>query len=132
MAQCVKNPENECIGLAQAQILEQEIRQMRERHEQDIKQIKEQQTREYEQNRDSHKEFYKRLEFGEQAQAVTQNQLAQILSDTGDIKNSLESQNQEIRSLQQKPAKRWESIVDKFIAFLIGLAGALFYFKIGL
>lgn len=121
MAQCVKNPESECLGLAQAQIIEHKIEQIMERMEKD-----------YVENRESHKEFYRRLEFGEKAQAVTQNQLAQILSDTSEIKSSLALQNKEINSIQQKPAKRWENVVEKVIMLIIGAAFALISTKIGI
>lgn len=121
MAQCIKNPESECHGLAQVQILEHKIEQIVERMEKD-----------YVENRESHKEFYRRLEFGERAQAVTQNQLAQILADTSEIKSSLALQNEEINSIQQKPAKRWESIVEKVIMLIVGAVFALVSTKIGL
>lgn len=121
MAQCIRDPDSECLGLAQAKIIEHKIEQIVERMEKD-----------YVENRESHKEFYRRLEFEEKAQAVTQNQLAQILSDTSEIKSSLASQNKEINSIQKKPAKRWESVVEKVIMLIIGAVFALLSTKIGL
>lgn len=68
---CIKDSAQECIGYAEAQILKHQIEELVKKQEADR-----------ENNRKDHKEFYERLEFGEKAQAVTQNQLAQILDDT--------------------------------------------------
>lgn len=109
MAQCIIDPSKDCLGLAQAQILEQKINQLAE-----------QQKRNYDENRAAHKEFYNRLEFGERAQAVTQNQLAQILSDTSEIKDAVNEQKKEIVNITKKPAKHWEAAIGAAIVAVVG------------
>lgn len=109
MAQCIKDPERECLGLAEAKIIEHKIEQIIER-----------QNKEYQENRTAHKEFYNRIEFGERAQAVTQNQLAQILADTGEIKGAVSEQSKEISAILQKPAKHWEAAIGAAIVAVVG------------
>lgn len=44
-----------------------------------------------------------------------------------DIKNDVTSLGQKVDAIEQKPAKRWDGIVDKFMAGLVGaLAAAIF------
>lgn len=109
MAQCIKDPERECLGLAEAKIIEHKIEQIIER-----------QNKEYKENRTAHKEFYNRIEFGERAQAVTQNQLAQILNDTGETKGMIGELSNKINEILQKPAKHWEAAVGAGIVAVVG------------
>ena len=109
MAQCIKDSEHECIGLAHTKILEQKINQ-----------LEEQQKRNYDENRVAHKEFYTRLEFGEKAQAVTQNQLAQILADTSETKGMLGDLSTKINDILQKPAKHWDAAIGAGIVVVVG------------
>lgn len=109
MAQCIKDPSQECLGLAEAKIIEHKIEQIIER-----------QNKEYEENRSAHKEFYNRLEFGEKAQAVTQNQLAQILSDTSETKSMIGELSNKINEILQKPAKHWEAAIGAAIVAVVG------------
>lgn len=77
-----------------------------------------------EHNKDAHKEFYSKLEGSHTAVAVIEERLDQIRSDTEEIKDA-------VQELKEKPAKRWESIVEKavwavcaaVIAFLLGRVG---------
>ena len=50
---CVREPTQECIGYAEAQILKHQIEELVKKQEADR-----------ENNRKDHKEFYERLEFG--------------------------------------------------------------------
>ena len=107
--QGIRDPAQECLGLAEAKILEQRLDQLAA-----------QQAKEPEDNRQAHTEFYRRLEYGERSMAVTQAQLAQILADTGEIKDTVNKQSEEIASILQKPAKHWEAIVAALIAGAVG------------
>lgn len=118
---CVREPEKDCIGYAEAQIIKASMKDLKKTVKSDRKK-----------NRKDHKEFYSRLEFGEKAQALTQQQLAQILDDTNEIKTDLkdraqdlttaiEKQNTAIHDTQMKPAKRWDGVVDKIILTVVSL-----------
>lgn len=109
MAQCIKDPEQECLGLAEARVIMHKIEQIVDR-----------QNKEYEENRAAHKEFYNRIEFGERAQAVTQTQLAQILADTGEIKGAVIEQSKEISAILQKPTKHWDAAIGAAIVAVVG------------
>ena len=82
-------------------------------------------------NKDSHKEFYARLDASHTSVAVIEERLNQIKEDTEEIKTSLQAQKEDVRELRDKPGKRWEGIVDKaiwavcaaVIAFLLGRVG---------
>lgn len=79
---------------------------------------------EVEHNKTAHKEFYEKLEKSHTSVAVIEERLEQIKEDTAEIKGS-------VHSMEAKPARRWESIVDKaiwavcaaVIAFLLGRVG---------
>lgn len=111
---CVRATEKECIGYARAEILEHKIDELVRKQE------------EYqERNRKDHKEFYERLEAGDRAQAVTQNQLAEILSDTNEIKRDLKEKAKEltdaITDLRMKPARKWDNLSDKILSILLSV-----------
>ena len=129
---CVREPTQECIGYAEAQILKHQIEELVKK-----------QAADRENNRKDHKEFYERLEFGEKAQAVTQNQLAQILDDTSEIKTDLkdsrkelttaiEKQNQAITDLQMKPAHKWDMLGKEVLKLVIALVFGIVAAAIGL
>ena len=88
-------------------------------------------------NSKDHKEFYERLEAGDRAQAVTQNQLAEILSDTNEIKSDLKERAREltnaITELRMKPAKKWDNLSDKVLFTLVSalIGAALAYIGLG-
>ena len=123
---CVKDPTQDCIGYAEAQIL---------RHQ--IEELSKKQTEYQDKNSKDHKEFYERLEAGDRAQAVTQNQLAEILSDTNEIKSDLKERAREltnaITELRMKPAKKWDNLSDKILSILVSvlIGAALAYIGLG-
>ena len=75
-------------------------------------------------NKDAHKEFYGKLEASHTNVALIEQQLHQIKGDTEEIKKS-------VQDMKEKPAKRWESLVEKaigavalaVIAYLLGKVG---------
>lgn len=79
---------------------------------------------ELDRNKASHKEFYEKLERSHTSVALIEQRLDQIKEDTAEIKSS-------VQTLKEKPAKRWDGIVDKalwalcaaVIAFLLGRVG---------
>lgn len=75
-------------------------------------------------NKEAHKDFYEKLEKSHTSVAVIEERLEQIKQDTAEIKSS-------VQTLREKPAKRWEGLVEKalwavcaaVIAFLLGRVG---------
>lgn len=139
---CIRDPTQECIGYAEAQILKHQIEELARKQE-----------AYQENNKRDHKEFYNRLEFGEKAQALTQQQLAQILTDTSEIKTDLKAQTQElttaiegkykaidekiqkheqeIHDLQMEPAKKWKFLSNETFRLLIAFAFGVIVVALG-
>lgn len=77
-----------------------------------------------EHNKNTHKEFYGKLEASRTTVALIEERIRQIKEDTEEIKTS-------VQELKDKPGKRWEAIVEKaiwavaaaVIAFLMGRIG---------
>lgn len=128
MPNCVQDPSHDCFGLAEAEILAQQLKTMQQQMKQDRKEWK----RDRKSNKKDHKEFYRRMEFAEKAQALTQSQLAQILGDTQDIKTSLEKHGEAIAEINTKPAKAWEKRVEQIVGLVIAAVVGLVLAKIGL
>lgn len=128
MPNCIQDPQHECFGLAEAEILKQQLQTIQEQMKQERKDRK----RENKSNKKDHKEFFRRMEFSEKAQALTQNQLAQILSDTQEIKAAQAQHSTEIQELHNKPAKTWEDRKEQVIRLIIAAIVALVLAKIGL
>lgn len=80
---------------------------------------------EAEHNKASHKEFYEKLEKSHTSVAVIEQRLEQIKEDTAEIKGT-------VHSLEAKPARRWESIVDKALWAVCAAVIAFLLARIGL
>lgn len=128
MTNCIQDPQHDCFGLAEAEILKHQIKSMQVQMREDRKERK----RDRKSNKKDHKEFYRRMEFSEKAQALTQNQLAQVLSDTQEIKASLIQHGQAISDINTKPAKTWEKRAEQIVGLVIAAVVALVLAKIGL
>ena len=128
MPNCIQDPSHDCFGLAEAEILKQHIQNVEKQMKEDRKERK----REVKSNKKDHKEFYRRMEFSEKTQALTQNQLAQVLSDTQEIKASLGQHGQAISDINSKPAKNWEKLVWQVIALVVAAVVGLALAKVGL
>ena len=129
---CVRDPTQDCIGYAEAQIIKASLEDLQKTVKSDRKK-----------NRKDHKEFYNRLEFGEKAQALTQQQLAQILDDTNEIKTDLkgraqdlttviEKQNAAIHDMQMKPAHKWDMLGKEVFKLVITLVFGIVIAALGL
>lgn len=156
MPNCIQDPSHECFGLAEAEILKHQVQSIKEQLKQDRKDRK----RDSKNNKKDHKEFFHRMEFAEKSQALTQNQLAQILQTSLDIKAGQDQQHsdiQEIKTAQQshsasiaslekkqevqdkeleaittKPAKNWENLKATVLAMVVTAVVTLVLAKIGL
>ena len=85
-----------------------------------------------ERNQSTHKEFFNRFEDMKTALAVNDVKFAQILKDTADIKASQQKVEAVVQQIREKPAKRWDSIVDKIIWCVLAAVIAFLLAKIGL
>lgn len=78
-----------------------------------------------EQHTATHREIFKRLGDVEQDNAVTEVHYINIMEKITSIDASVKALEGRSSALEQKPAKRWENIVDKLIWGVVGvLAGA--------
>lgn len=156
MPNCIQDPQHECFGLAEAEILKQQIESLRDEIRKDRKDRK----RENKSNKKDHKEFFRRMEFGEKSQALTQNQLAQILQTSLEIKEGQERQAADIQAtkteqitqnakleqmeaeqkkqgeilngITEKPAKTYEERKEQIIRLIVAAVVAVILAKIGL
>lgn len=97
MEKCILDPQRDCIGLAKAALLEKQLAEYREH------------------SRKDHVEMFDRIRMLEISQAETKTQYGQIMESLGAVRA-------DINDLKSKPAKRWDTIVDKV---LIGVIGAI-------
>lgn len=85
-----------------------------------------------ERNQATHKEFFNRFEDMKTALAINDVKFAQILKDTADIKTSQQKVESAVQQIKEKPAKRWDSIVDKIIWCVLAAVIAFLLARIGL
>lgn len=95
MANCILDPQRECLGLARAEMLEKQVEEYREKSSKD------------------HREMYDRIRQLEIANARTDTQYGQIMETLGALKS-------DIAELKAKPARRWDAVVDKILLAVIG------------
>lgn len=97
MANCILDPQRDCLGLARAEMLEKQVEEYREKSSKD------------------HREMYDRIRQLEIANARTDTQYGQIMETLGVLKADM-------AELKTKPARRWDAVVDKI---LLGVIGAI-------
>ena len=84
------------------------------------------------QHSDTHREIFKRLGDLESATAVQGKHLENIDEKLTDIKADQKSILQKVEAMEAKPAKRWESIVDKAIWAVCAAVIAFLLARVGL
>lgn len=95
MANCILDPQKECLGIAKAEMIEEQLREHKEKSSKD------------------HREMFDRIRQLEIANAKTDTQYGQIMETLGAMKS-------DIAELKAKPSRRWDSIVDKILISVIG------------
>lgn len=95
MANCILDPQKECLGIAKAEMIEEQLREHKEKSSKD------------------HREMFDRIRQLEIANAKTDTQYGQIMETLGAMKS-------DIAELKAKPSRRWDSIVDKILIAVIG------------
>lgn len=76
-------------------------------------------------NKEAHKDFYARLENSHTNVALIEERMNQIKADTEEIKES-------VQEIKDKPAKRWDGIVEKAIWAIVAAVIAFLLAKVGL
>lgn len=95
MANCILDPQKECLGIAKAEMIEEQLREHKEKSSKD------------------HREMFDRIRKLEIDYAKTDTQYGQIMETLGSMKS-------DIAELKAKPARRWDSIIDKILIAVIG------------
>ncbi len=106
MESCVLDPQRECLGLTKTALLEKQLVEHREH------------------SRKDHAEMFDRIRLLEIAQAETKTQYGQIMESLGGLRA-------DINELKGKPAKRWDSVVDKVLLAVIAAIMAYIMTQIG-
>ena len=81
--------------------------------------------RDSEHNKEAHKDLYSRLENSHTAVALIEERMSQIKADTEEIKEA-------VQEMKDKPAKRWDGIVEKAIWAIIAAVIAFLLARVGL
>lgn len=113
MDKCTLDPQRDCLGLQKAEMLEKQLDEWRSR------------------SRETHLEMYRRIASLEQAGASRDAQYQAIMDKLTEMSKRLDDALATVAAIKEKPARRWESIVDKsiwavlaaVIAFVLGRAG---------
>lgn len=111
---CVLNPNQKCLGLMKADQIEKEFEELR-RH-----------------NEESHREFYNRISVLESHNQVQDAHYEHIIEKLTDVTSKLSDISKRLAALELKPAKKWESTVEKVVWALIAAVLTLALTKIGL
>ena len=96
---CLEDPNRPCYGLEKARELEFRFQEAEAK------------------NSDSHREIYERIRRLEIDQAEVKTEYGHIMETLGAIKA-------DVADLKSKPARRWDGVVDKGIAALVGAFAA--------
>jgi len=111
---CILDPERDCLGLMKAREIEEELDDLRAHNEK------------------NHKEFFDRLATIEAHNKVQDAHYEHIIEKLTDITDKLSSLGTRLAAIEFRPAKKWESIAEKIIWFVIAAVLGLVFAKIGL
>lgn len=114
---CILDPERECFGLMKARELELDLARLENR------------------NAESHERAFKRLEELEKTAEISKverKHLLDTLTERFDgITRELDRVCLRLESIEQKPAKRWEMVVEKIVLLLVAAAVGYFLSRMG-
>ena len=82
-------------------------------------------------NQTTHKEFYNRFEAIGERMARNDERYTQIIQATSEIKQDVKETKNAIQSINEKPGKRWDGIVDKIILVFVGAIAGAILLKLG-
>lgn len=104
---CILNPERDCIGLQKADMLEKQMTELRQ------------------QSRGTHQEIFRRLNDLEKSETARDVQYTSIMEKLDKLVIWQEAQ-------QEKPAKRWDAVLEKAIMIVLAAILGAILAKIGL
>lgn len=99
---CILDPMRDCLGLQKANMLEKQMDQWRQ------------------QARETHQGIFDRLLALEKSDSARAEQYKAIMDKLTELGDDLSNTAKSISALKEKPAKRWESIVEKAITLAVG------------
>ena len=114
MEKCIIDPERDCIGKAKADMLEKQLNEHIQR------------------SRETHSHLYARITALERNDSARDAQYASIMDKLTEMSSRLSEALDTISEIEQKPAKRWDSVVDKILLAVIGAVVAYMLAKLGL
>lgn len=111
---CILDPQRDCLGLQKANMLEKQLeRYMDEAHE-------------------THSKIYDRLKELEITEAARNEQYKQISDKLDILDENIINLTTALQSIKEKPAKRWENIVEKVILLVVTALVGFILIKLGL
>ena len=114
MPKCILDPARDCIGLAKAEMIEKQFD-------------------EYKQNsRKTHEELFKRVGLMEQVNSRREEQYNNILKKLDEMSLELAKALSTITELKDRPAKRWDSVIDKIILLVLTGCVGFVMLKLGI
>lgn len=105
---CILDPNVDCRGLIRAGELAKDIQAV----EKDVEELRERNDR-------NHKEYFDRLALLEAHNKVQDAHYEHIIEKLTDITNKLSSLSARIASIETKPGKRWDSMVEKGLGIVL-------------
>ena len=104
---CAVDPQRDCLGLAKAEMLEKQIAEYRQ------------------EARNTHAEMFKRIR-------ELEDDRTEIKTQYGHIMEAIGGMRADIASIKEKPAKRWDAVVDKIVLLVVSACVVYILTKIGL
>ena len=109
---CILDPTRDCIGSKHADVLQEQIQRELEEHKK--------------RSHETHQQIFDRLNRLETGAAKLEEKYSSIIDKLTDLSGKITDLIARISSMEQKPAKRWDGIVDKILTALVAaLIGAL-------
>lgn len=75
--------------------------------------------RDAERNSEQHREFYSKFNAHATSIAISEERYNNLLTVISEVKTSVEELNKSIKEINDKPGKRWESIVTTIISCIV-------------
>ena len=83
-------------------------------------------------NQATHREFYNRFEAISEKLARNDERYTQIIKDTGEIKQDIKETKTAVQALNEKPARRWESLIAAAISAIVGVLIGFLAVRLGM
>ena len=114
MDKCIMDPERDCIGKAKAEMLEKQVHEYMQR------------------SRETHAELYARVTALERNDAARDAQYSAIMDKLNELFGRIDGLTESVTELQVKPARRWDTVVDKVLLAVVGAVVVFILAKLGI